>query len=196
MGKKTKKTTEWVPAVLVPITVAVLGLVGVVIAAFISSWGDSETDKSADQTPTNHGPSSVRVISWESREVPPPPQVELVFKGKATEVLDQHYVFILVRLGDADNELSENAAMLSPKGHNYVVSPPAQWGADNTWTVTWQLPRLPESAYYTAVLAEVPAMGGSDLPNPLDELRAELGVAGPKSWTVKAEEEIDIAQTP
>jgi len=122
----SKKKTEWVPAVIVPIAVAVLGLVGVVIAAFISSWGDNETDESAGQTSANHGPSSVQVVSFESREVPPPPQVELVFKGNAIEVLDQHYVFILVRLSDADNELAEHATTLSPNEHNYVVSPPAQ----------------------------------------------------------------------
>jgi len=194
----SKKKTEWVPAVIVPIAVAVLGLVGVVIAAFISSWGDSETDESAGQTSTNHGPSSVQVVSFESREVSPPPQVELVFKGKAAEVLDQHYVFILVRLSDADNELAEHAATLSPNEHNYVVSPPAQWGVDNTWTLTWLLPRLPTSAYYTAVLAEVPAIGGggSDPPDPIDELRAELSVAGPETLWVKAKEEVDIGEAP
>lgn len=161
--------------------------------------GEVESTDSAeevDQTPGNEDQPSVQIISWGSREVGPPPQMELVFKGKATGVLDQQHVFILARLSDADNELAEHAATLSPQKESYIVSPPAQWSADNTWTVTWLLPRLPATAYYTAVLAEVPAIGGTDTPDPLDELRAELSVAGPESWWVIAEEEVDIAQTP
>jgi hypothetical protein len=203
MSKESKNTSDWAPAVVVPITVAVLGLVGVVIAAIITSQGDAgdnptitATDERANQTPSKHSPSSVQVISWESREVPPPPQVELVFRGKATGLFDLYDVFILARLSDADKGLAQHGATLGPKGTNYAVSPPAEWSTDGRWTVTWPLPRLPVSAYYTAVLAEVPAIGGEDPPDPVDELRAELSVSGPESWTVKAQEEIYIPRTP
>jgi hypothetical protein len=50
----------------------------------------------------------------------------------------------------------------------------------------WLLPRLPATAYYTAVLADVPEIGGSDPPDPLDELRAELSVAGPATTDARA----------
>jgi hypothetical protein len=132
----------------------------------------------------------------ESREAEPPPHVELIFKGKATDVTDQQHVFILARLSDADKELAEHAATLSPQKESYIVSPPAQWGADNTWTVTWLLPTPPANAYYTAVLADVPEIGGSDPQDFLDELRAELSMSGPESSLVRAEEEADIPQTP
>jgi len=38
--------------------------------------------------------------------------------------------------------------------------------------------------------------GGSDPPDPIDELRAELSVAGPEILWVKAKEEVDIGKAP
>jgi hypothetical protein len=108
---------------------------------------------------------------------------------------DLYNVFILARFGDVDNGLALHGATPGPKGNEYAVSPPALWSADGTWTVTWPLPGRPESAYYTAVLAEVPAIGGEDPPDALDVLIAELSLSGPESYTVIAQEEVFIAQT-
>jgi hypothetical protein len=134
-------------------------------------------------------------MSWESRDVPPPPKVELVFRGKATMVDDLYNVFILARFGDVENGLAQHGATQSPKGNGYALSPPALWSANGTWTVIWPLAERPASAYYTAVLAEVPAIGGEDPPDALDVLIAELSLSGPESYTVIAQEEVFIAQT-
>ena len=175
--------------VFVPIAVAVIALVGVIITAVVNTSGDGTHTTTASPSPTmTPSPTrtpfepSVRTVSWGSRNVRPPPRVELHFRGTAVLRPPRHEVLILARF--------------NPTSEEYVPSPLAKTKADGSWEVIWPLPKPPEFVEYYAAVAMhdiipcplKPCAVLTLAPLDLDELRK----SGPKARSVIAAAPVTI----
>jgi hypothetical protein len=144
--------TDRIGKAVVPVVVAIIGLLGVVIAALLN-----RQDSNAKESQAIPGPT-IEVTSWGTEDVPPPPTVILHFRGTASIPLEARGIVILARFSAADK-----AAYKVPGAsmeQEYFVSPYSLVNSDGTWEVSWKLPKAPKSATYTAAAIVRSISGG------------------------------------
>jgi hypothetical protein len=193
-------------SVFVPISVAVIGLIGVVVAALIATQQDGGGTVTPDTvvatvaaptgTSDNSGPS-ITVTGWGSRYIPPPPHIELRFHGESTGLAENQQIFILAQF--VSPQSADRPSSATP---SYQVSPPANVDDSGAWTVIWVLLEPPASVSYTAVIARITvpttASGGSPTPTPQSsaQIPAALLIAlrqfGASAPDVLAQDSVDM----
>jgi hypothetical protein len=164
----SRRSNNQIATVVVPIVVAVIGLIGVIIASIIASQ-DNGNGADGGQTTEDPQPHSIQVVGWVSRNVEPPPRVELQFRGQSVGLKTGEQIFILAEFADqpeAEAPVEPPAEALINPLKNYDTSPPAILKDDGTWIVTWVLEGPPAYASYTAVIASLPAGGSPDVTAP------------------------------
>ncbi len=135
----------------VAIGAALLGAVGVVLAALVAR--PSPPPPSPTPEPGEPRPSVV-LASVAARQVDPEPSVALTFVGSWQHLSAGDDVFVLVEADVATADAAAPAPSAGVTQARYLVSQPADLSDDGTWSVTWVLGAEPLGATFTAVVVE------------------------------------------